>query len=102
MALTLFERAMTRILPVRRRGRFESNLKHLRLNCQMHTKGRMGARGGAGSGSSVFLVEEFVVDIGPELFEEGRSPIDRKICHPKIKGFAKGAFLAGIVKGGDA
>ena len=65
-------------------------------------EGRMGPWCGTGSGISVFLVEEFVVDIGPELFEEGRSPIDGEICHPKIKGLAKSAFPAWIVKGRDA
>ena len=58
--------------------------------------------GGAGSENSVLLMEEFVIDIGPELFKEGRSRIDGEVCHPKIKGLAKGAFLARIVQGGDA
>jgi hypothetical protein len=65
-------------------------------------RGQDGAIVCAGSRISVSLVEEFVVDIGPELFEEGRSPIDGETCHPKTKGLAKGAFLAWIVKGGDA
>jgi hypothetical protein len=49
-----------------------------------------------------FLTEEFVVDVGPELFEDERPAIDRDICNPKLTGLGEGALLAGIVKARDA
>src|SRR5271165_79260 len=51
---------------------------------------------------SVFLMEDFIVDVGPELLKETRSSVDRDIREPKLIGLGKGALLARIVKTGDA
>jgi hypothetical protein len=47
-------------------------------------------------------VEKFVVDVGPEFFEDERSAIDRDVCNPKLVGLGKGALLAGVVEARDA
>ena len=51
---------------------------------------------------SVFLMEEFVVDVGPELFKDERSAIDCDTCNPALISFSKGALRAGVVKARDA
>jgi hypothetical protein len=37
-------------------------------------------------------MEEFVVDVGPELFKDERSAIDRDTCNPALISFCKGAI----------
>ena len=47
-------------------------------------------------------MEEFPIDVGPELFEDERSAIDRDTCNPALISLSKGALRAGVVEARDA
>jgi hypothetical protein len=43
-------------------------------------------------------MEEFPIDVGPELFEDERPAIDRDTCNPALISLSKGALRAGVVE----
>ena len=43
-------------------------------------------------------MDEFLIDVGPELFEDERSAIDRETCNQALISLSKGALSAWVVK----